>query len=59
MTSRILKTESAAEVLEAFDRLYQEGDLEGALALSSGACERYPEDAALLHAHGLALWACR
>jgi len=56
MPSRIRKKESAAEALEAFDRLYQEGDLEGALALSNGARRRYPEDAALLHAHGLALW---
>lgn len=56
MPSRIRKDESAEEVLEGFDRLYQEGDLEGALALSRGACERFPEDAALLHAQGLALW---
>jgi predicted Zn-dependent protease with MMP-like domain/Flp pilus assembly protein TadD len=61
MASRRRKTEaarvaSAAEALEAFDRLYEEGDLEGALALTTRACKRFPGDAGLLHAHGLALW---
>jgi len=47
---------SATEALEGFDHLYQEGNLEEALALTRRAGQRFPDDAALLHAQGLALW---
>jgi len=47
---------SAEEALEGFDRLFEKGDLEGALVLTTEAGKRFPEDAALLHAHGLVLW---
>jgi predicted Zn-dependent protease with MMP-like domain len=45
-----------AEALDAFDARYEEGDFEPALAIAERALGAHPEEAALHHARGLALW---
>ena len=49
--------DSIAEALEAFDRHYERQETDAALEVVRAALRRFPDDAQLHHARGMALWA--